>query len=130
MPIEYESCGNCPNFGGCEDYDPDHPHRCRLVSCDVCGKCEDDIDGDMYELEDGSVICSKYLITYLIEQHIIRPCVESCSHPDECMDCPNDGSDPASIPVRSWYVKKTKERVCDEFLSDYLEENDIIDRIS
>lgn len=128
MPIEYESCGNCPNFGGCEDYDPDHPHRCRLVSCDVCGKCEDDIDGDMYELEDGSVICSKCLITYLVEQHIIRPCVESCSHPEECMDCPNDGSGP-DCPFRSWYVKKTKERICDEILMDYLEDNGIIKTI-
>lgn len=124
MPIEYERCDSCPNSGSCEDYEPDHPHRCRSVSCDACGEYED----DMYAVNDGAVICSKCLITYLVEQHIIRPCVESCSHPEECMDCPNDGSGP-DCPFRSWYVKKTKGRICDEILIDYLEENGIIKTI-
>ena len=128
MPIEYVSCGNCPNFGGCEDYEPDHPHKCRSVSCDSCGEYEDDIDGDMYELEDGSVVCSRCLMRYLTEHGIIRPTMDKCSRPDECMDCPNDESG-EDCPIRSWLVRKTKERVCDEYLFDYLEENEIINQL-
>ena len=115
MPIEYESCNSCPNAGSCEDYDPDHPHKCRSVSCDECGDDED----DMYEISDGSVICSNCLFDYLIDQHFIRPCLKSCSRPDACLDCPNDGS---YFTHRRWYVNSTKERVCDEEIMDYLEE--------
>ena len=115
MPIEYESCNSCHNAGSCEDYEPDHPHRCRSVSCDECGEYED----DLYAISDGSVICSNCLFDYLIDQHFIRPCIKSCSRPDECLDCPSDGS---YFTHRRWYVNSTKERVCDEEIMDYLEE--------
>lgn len=128
MPIEHMNCTCCANSGSCADYDPDHPHRCQSISCDECSETDDDAQ-TMYEVAGGTVLCNKCLMRYLVEQGIIKPTVDACSHPDECLDCPNDGSD-LSIPVRSWYVKKTRERVCDEFLWDYLEENDIIDRIS
>lgn len=119
MPIEYESCNSCHNAGSCEDYEPDHPHRCRLVTCDSCGEYEDDIDGDMYELEDGSVVCSRCLMRYLTEHGIIRTTMAKCSRPDACLDCPSDGS---YFTHRRWYVNSTKERVCDEEIMDYLEE--------
>lgn len=81
MPIEHMKCTCCANSGSCADFDPDHPHKCRSVSCDECGDDEDDIDGDMYELEDGSVVCSRCLMRYLTEHGIIRPTMAKCSHP-------------------------------------------------
>ena len=68
MPIEYESCNSCHNAGSCEDYEPDHPHRCRSVSCDECGEDED----DLYEISDGAVICSNCLFDYLEDIGIIK----------------------------------------------------------